>query len=220
MPALDDSRGSADGNGVIRDVGENNRVRADNRATSNANPRPDDDVLTEPCSIADLDGADTRNPLFENRSRPVVEGVHMVGDVDVAGEQDLLPEPNGMRRRKDAVSDDARPVSNRKRDPRTVAFEDLKPGASADENVAPDGNPTLPHQANRQLQHGLPAELSERSTDSEGESFVPRTGDCAIRGDRPSTHEASESIARRAHCGLILRVDGVRVSRCWSSSLR
>jgi hypothetical protein len=69
-----------------RDIGEYNRIRANDRSGSNRNAGADHDILAEPNAITDIHRCDLRNALIEDGEPTVVECMSMVGDVDIPGE--------------------------------------------------------------------------------------------------------------------------------------
>jgi hypothetical protein len=143
MRSVEDTRRCSDRDRVIGNICQDNRIGADHGSSADSDSRADDDVLTQPGSVADLDRAHSRDALLQHGARPIVERVHVIGDVDVAGEQDFPSQPHRPDTGENAAAGDARPVPDRHDHVVDRLVEDLKPGSRTDEDIAPDCDATL-----------------------------------------------------------------------------
>jgi O-antigen/teichoic acid export membrane protein len=154
-----DSRGNADGDGVVGHVLEHDRVRADDGAAADPDAGIDDHVLAQPRAVPDLDRLRLGDPLREHRPGRIGEGVVVVGDVDVTRHQHVAPDADGRGGRENGAAGDARAVA----DDEGVAFslERLEPAASADVHTAADDDAPLSADANGRLQDAARTEGGE-----------------------------------------------------------
>jgi hypothetical protein len=157
---------------VIGDICKDYRIGADHGAAPDSHSRADDHVLTQPGAVADLDGPHTCDALLQHGSGRIVEGVHVIGDVNVTGEQDLLSQPHGPDAGKDATAGDTRSVPDRQDDVLDRLIEDLEPGPRADEHIPPDDDATLTRKADWQLEDRSRPKIGEGAADEDAEQLV------------------------------------------------
>lgn len=178
---------------VIGDVREDDRVRADDGSDTDADAGSDEHVLAQPGPIAYLDRRDPIDPLVEDRDATLLKRVRVVGDVDVAREENLSAEPYGAHRGQDARPDHAGPVADvqkcaafvlggRRRRPQPATWPDEHAGADADSRLS--------FEANRWLDDARASERRERPTDGETESFARATPGQAIEAEKTSAEQA------------------------------
>src|SRR5438445_3172976 len=129
---------------VVGEDGEHDGVRADHGAAADPHARPDDDVLAEPRAVADLDRPDTADALFDHGVADLLEGMHVIGDVNVPRHEHLPAETDRAAGGKDAAARHRRTVTYDDGDiDLAVSLQHLQPGAAADEDVVADCDPSL-----------------------------------------------------------------------------
>jgi hypothetical protein len=157
------TRRHTDGDSVIRDILENDRIRADDRTAPDANARSNDHVLSEPRAVPDLDRRRTRYPLLENRPRAIVVHMAVVGDVRISPDPNRVTDSNRGRSRNHGPGHDDRVVADHERGGPVLVAEHLQPAALRDKDPASQGHPVLAGQVDWRLEDGVFSERCESS---------------------------------------------------------
>src|SRR5581483_2954501 len=145
----DDARRRTRGHRVCGHVVEDNRVRAHDSAFTDSDAWPNNDVLAQPSAAADVDRRLPRDTLVEYWNADGLEGVHVVGDVDVPCDEDVSADSDRLFGREDAAADDARSVADLECDSFSMRIR-AEPAASAKEDAAADGDAMLADDSHRQ----------------------------------------------------------------------
>jgi hypothetical protein len=210
-----DPRGGAHRNRAVRYVGEHDGVGAHDGAAPDPDAWTHYDVLAEPRARAHLDGSELLDRLVEDRALVVRERVAVVGDVHVAGEQHLRPDPDRGGRRQDVAAREAAAVS----DLQPAVTERLQPRSGADEDSGAHGDAFLALKPQRQLQRAVLPERLEGTGAQRREGLGPDARAQPVELHGGATKGAITSVhapkhAKRAHkLTAARRVSPVEVSR-------
>jgi len=138
---FDDACGGPCSHAEIRYVGVDDGIRSDNCSFSNRHSGANDDVLAQPCALADPNRLHLGNSLHEDRDIGPTIFVHVVSDIDIASQEHMVFEDNLPNRRNNAASRHAAAVTNRYCYILAVAvWKRLQPAVGAHKHPGADGD--------------------------------------------------------------------------------